>query len=60
MTATIHHAQLEDGTWIAVCDLFPSWRRKSDEQDKPGAEKSLKSHASRNMRFQHVGWDGRT
>jgi hypothetical protein len=57
VTYTIFWTQLEDDTWIALCDLFPSWKYKSDEQDKGGAEASLKRHASRYTRFVHMGWD---
>lgn len=60
MTCTIYHTELEGGRWVAVCDLFPGWKHLSEGQDKPGAETSLKRHASRRMRFTHMGWDGKT
>lgn len=60
MTCTIFHTQREDGTWIALCDLFPAWKHISEEQDKQGAQTSLKRHASRHMRFAHMGWNGAT
>lgn len=60
MTYTIFHTELPDGTWMATCDLFPAWKHKTAEQDKAGAETSLKRHSTRHTRFQHMGWDGTT
>lgn len=58
MTYTIFWTNVPDGTCMATCDLYPAWRFKTDVQDKAAAEKSLKAHATRNTRFQHMGWQG--
>jgi len=57
---TIVHMRLPDGRWLARCPNYAAWKRVTDDQDKPGAEKSLKGHISRHMRFNHEGWDRRT
>jgi hypothetical protein len=60
VTLSIFHTRLEDGTWIAVCDMFPAWSFTSPDMDQVGARKSLKRYMARNVVFAHHGWDGVT
>lgn len=56
----IRHTQADDGRWLAVCDQWRGWRYRSDELDRDGAARSLKSHRSRHVRVEHdAPWDGK-